>query len=230
MPQKSITISKEQLSKLDKSGIVEKGKTKSEYEKIRGKVGKATVVVYQSKRGQTLLIQNMTTDIEKRIERVIGKGTRRVIEIDDTGWGEPVGGVFIIGRDAQNGRISKQEIPARFFQEPKFKTGRYYIQTIRAVNKILYDLNADPTRTLIKICTGTIFSQVYRFLENNGYEYKKIKIRGETQRVAKKVFDDYLKKLGCPRGYKRMKEWIEEDAENRMKYAKSGWKEFVRKS
>jgi len=226
MPQKTFVISKEQLEKLKKAKIIDRSNLKSEYEQLRGKIEKSTIVVYESRHGLTLLIQNLTPVVEKRVEKIIGKETRRIIEIDDTGWGEPVGGVFIVGRDLQSGKVSKQEIHAKFFQEPKFKTGKYYIETVRAVNSILYDLNADPNRTTIKICSGTIFSQVYRFLENNGYDYKKVKIRGETQNIAKGIFDSYLKKIDCPRGYKKMKLWLKEDKEEREKYAKTGWKEF----
>lgn len=226
MPQKSLLISEEQFEKLKKSKILKKVDLKSEYEKLRGKIDKSTVVVYEGKHGLTLLIQNLTPLVEKKVDDIIGKERRRIIEIDDSGWGELIGGVFIVGRDLETGKVSKQEIPVNFFQEPNFKAGKYYIETIRAVNAILYELDAEPTKTLIKICPGEIFSHVYRFLENNGYECKKVKIRGETQKIAEKAFDSYLKKIGCPRGYKKMKKWLEENRKEREKYVKTGWKEF----
>jgi hypothetical protein len=228
--QKSFRINEKQLQKLKTSSkkitILEK---KSKYEQFRGKIDNSSVVVYKGKHGLTLVIQNFSRKVEKKIEGIIGKEKRKIIEIDDTGWGEPVGGVFIIGRDIESGKFSKEEIPVEFFQKGKFKSGAYSIEAVKAVNKILDDLNVTPNKNFIRICSGTIFSQVYKFLEKNGYSYEITKIRGETQKLAEKIFNQYLEKINCPRGYKRMIKWLETNPNERRMYAKTGWKKMIMK-
>ncbi len=203
--QRSFKIERAQLQELKKFSEIEKLKKKSDYEKLRGRLGKSTLVVYDGKHGLTLLIQNLSPEAENLIKRVIGKEKKRIIEIDDSGWGEPVGGVIIMGNEIGKRKYSSEEIPVEFFQNPKFKKGDYYIKAVKAVNKILTKLKANPRDTKIRICTGTIFSNVYKFLEKNRYEYKKGKIRGETQLLAEREFNKYLKKINCSRGYREMK-------------------------
>lgn len=224
--QKSFKITKEQLKKLTKIQGIEKLSKKTEYEKFRGKLGKSTLVVYEGKRGLTLLMQNLTPEVESKVTEIIGKEKKEIIEIDDSGWGEPVGGVIIVGNKIGSGKQASEEIPVGFFQGSKFKKGDYYIMAVRCVNKILTKLKANPKDTKIRICSGTIFSNAYKFLEKNKYEYEKAKIHGETQRLAEGEFNKYLKKINCPRGYKKMKKWIKENPKERMKYVKTGWKEF----
>lgn len=223
--EKSFRIDEEQLGKLKQFSQIKKLKPKSKYEKWRGKLEKSTLVVYGGKHALTLLIQNLTPEVEKIVNKII-VGEKKIIEIDDSGWGEPVGGVMIVGNKIGTDEHTSGEIPVKFFQREEFKSGKYYIMAVRGVNKILNKLKADPRNTKIRICSGTIFRSVYKFLEKNKYEYEKVKITGETQKLAEETFNNYLEKIGCPRGYKKMKKWLKEKPEERMKYAKTGWKEF----
>lgn len=243
MPQKSIRITEAQLNKLrenfPKIGIITK--PCSEYELYRGKVDRTTLVVYKGKRGITLQLQNTTKDVEDKIDQIlqikqttlfqvstekIDKEKQRIIEIDDAGWGDLIGDVFIVGRDAKTDKCIVRGISVKFFQSPYFTRKTYYKEAIRCVTEILNDFNADPGDTFIRICTGAIFSRVYPFLEEKGYSYEYFKITGKTQDLAENTFNEYLSKIGCPRGYKQMKKWLHEDYENRIRYAKSGWREF----
>lgn len=243
MPQKSIKITETQLNKLrgefPKIGVITK--PSSEYELYRGIVNGTTLVVYKGKKGITLQFQNTIKGVEDKINQILqikqttlppfsidrkDKEKQRIIEIDDTGWGDLIGSVFIVGRDVKTDNYIVREIPVKFFQIPEFEQKRCYKEAIRCVTEILNEFNANPEDTFIHICTGAIFSRVYKFLEEKGYSYEYSKIAGKTQDLAENIFNEYLSKTGCPRGYKQMKKWLHEDYETRIKYAKTGWKEF----
>lgn len=215
-----------------------------EYEIYRGKVNTTTLVVYQGKKGITLQLQNSTKDVEDNINKIlqieqttifsfspeekISKEKQKIIEIDDSGWGDIIGGVFIVGYDVSADNTAVREIPVEFFQGDLFRKKLYMYQTVKCVEHILKTLNAHPKDTMIHICRGTIFSKVPSYLNMNGYNFGYFKITGKTQELAENAFNNYLSKIGCPRGYYQMKKWLSE-GENRINYAKTGWREFNRK-
>jgi len=243
MPNRSIKITKVQLNRLNEK-FPEIGTPIGpigEYEVYRGSIDRTTLVVYEGKKGLTLQLQNTTREVEDSIDNILqvkqttlfplsheetGKEKQRIIEIDDTGWGDLIGGVFIVGRDVKTDNSIVREIPVNFFQPPQFAQKRYHKEAIRCVAEILNEFNAKPEDTSIRICTGFIFSKVYPFLKEKGYSSEYSKITGKTQDLAENTFNEYLSRIGCPRGYKEMGEWLSKDYDNRIKYAKTGWKEF----
>jgi len=156
-----------------------------------------------------------------------------VIEIDDSGWGDLIGGVVIVLRRVETNECYKGEIPIEFFRAKEFKYKiylRYTTQIILEGLDVLKALKTEP----IHICTGYIFSHAKDTLNELGYTVKEVKITGSTQQLAEKSFIESLVKkdvgsydeIARMRSFNGFKEWLNEDLYNREKYVKSGWKNW----
>lgn len=156
-----------------------------------------------------------------------------VIEVDDSGWGDLIGGVVIILRRVSTNESYSDEIPLELFRSKDFKYKVYLRYTTQIVLQGLEELKV-PKSEPIHICTGYIFTQAKITLKELGYKVIEAKITGKTQELAEKSFIRSLVKMGVGnydevesmRSFNGFKEWVNEDLDYREKFVKSGWKNW----
>ncbi|TRO55846.1 hypothetical protein E2P71_02285 [Candidatus Bathyarchaeota archaeon] len=155
-----------------------------------------------------------------------------VIEVDDSGWGDLIGGAVIVLRRVETNEHYSDEIPPELFKE-EFKYKTYLRYATRIILEGLDDLKAPKTEA-IHICTGYIFEQAEDTLRELGYKVTEVKIEGKTQELAERTFIESLVKLGIGsfdevasmRSFNGFLEWVAEDLPHREKYVKTGWKNW----
>jgi hypothetical protein len=153
-----------------------------------------------------------------------------VVEVDDSGWGDLVGGVVIVMRRVETGEDYWGEIPLEMFQGSEFKYKGY----LRVATQIILD-GLDtlevPKEEAIHICTGYVFTHAKDTLIELGYPVTEVKIEGATQTLAENRFIESLvaKGLGSKpelfskRSFNGWLQWVKQDLEDREKYVKTGW-------
>jgi len=153
-----------------------------------------------------------------------------VIEVDDSGWGDLIGGVIIVMRRVETDEKHVGLIPVEYFRSPQFK----YQEYLRAATQIILeglDVLKTSTDEAIHICTGFVFSSARETLNELGYKVREVKITGATQELAESEFIKHLAKMkvGKPkniasmRSFKGFLDWVKEDLDSREKYVKTGW-------
>ncbi|MEM2905520.1 MAG: hypothetical protein QW057_07015 [Candidatus Bathyarchaeia archaeon] len=155
------------------------------------------------------------------------------IEIDDAGWGDLVGGCFIVVRRVETGQYYAGEVPVRLFQEPAFKEKQYLEEAWRIVSEGLKAMSVSLTEP-IRVCTGYVLSQVRRNLAEEGYTVIPTRIVGETQDLAERLYVDSLRQLGIAElnvnagggRFRPLLEWVQKDIDGRERYVKTGWKSW----
>ena len=158
-----------------------------------------------------------------------------VVEVDDSGWGDLVGGVVIVMRRVGTDETHVGEIPLEMFQEPEFKYQGY----LRAANNIILegiDALGITKDEPLHICTGYVFTSAKETLRDLGYEVVEAKIVGATQELAEKTFIESLVDLGVGsrrevadiRSFNGFLDWVHEDLETRERFVKTGWKSWSR--
>jgi hypothetical protein len=158
-----------------------------------------------------------------------------VIEVDDSGWGDLLGGVVIVMRRKETNQVYVEDIPLELFQDPEFKYKSYLRYALIIVIKGISHLEVQKEEP-IHICSGYIFTKVREGLEELGFKVIKVKIEGPTQETAENEFLKHLEKLGVGkapeirtiRSFTGFMNWLKEDLENREKYVKTGWNSWPR--
>lgn len=153
-----------------------------------------------------------------------------VIEVDDSGWGDLVGGVVVVLRRVETGENYFGEIPLELFQGAEFKYKGYLRSATQIILEGLDKLNAS-TDEAIHICTGYVFTNAKDTLIEVGYRVTEVKIVDETQTLAENRFIESLvnKGLGTKgelfamRSFNGWLKWAKQDLHNREKYVKTGW-------
>ncbi|MCZ7356708.1 MAG: hypothetical protein O8C66_12935 [Candidatus Methanoperedens sp.] len=163
------------------------------------------------------------------------------IQIDDQGWGTPVGGVGIIVIRKETEELYYDIIPIENFNIQTFKKKNYLYgaQSIveNGFNKLKVSKNEE-----IEICPGCIHDKTVEWLKNEGFRFSVVKINGLAQHKGEKLFVEYLRKLGVPNPpaivdetvdeYKTqffyLMDWVRKDPEGREHLCKTGWKYFIK--
>jgi hypothetical protein len=156
-----------------------------------------------------------------------------VIEVDDSGWGDLIGGVVIVMRRVETNEKFADEIPLELFQGEEFKYQTYLRYATQIILEGLDELEV-PKSEPIHICTGYIFKSAKEILEDLGYSVKEVKIIGETQEQAEEEFLKSLEKRGIGvaenlrniRSFPKFLQWVQENLEYREKYVKTGWEKW----
>ncbi|MBD3207685.1 hypothetical protein GF319_15255 [Candidatus Bathyarchaeota archaeon] len=156
-----------------------------------------------------------------------------VVEVDDSGWGDLIGGVVIVMRRVETGEKYVDEIPLELFQGEEFKYQTYLRYTTQIILDGLDELEV-PITEPIHICTGYIFKKAKETLNELGYFVKEVKIMGRTQELAEEEFLKSLEKIGVGmvenlrdiRSFNGFLNWVREDIEKRENYVKTGWKRW----
>lgn len=192
--------------------------------------------VYKDKRGRLKLV---TVDLKTLMDLLEGRGPamrRQAIQVDDAGWGFPLGGVMIGATDGR--RVETGLVPVDYFQGERFERHEYLGYAAMVTQELLKRFDAQPDDTLIEICTGYVNVGSKEALRKAGYEVKVAEITGLLQDELERHFAAYVKALGYdgyvdpkethdPKNpFKNIMKWIEEKPEERMRLAKTGWKYF----
>jgi hypothetical protein len=163
------------------------------------------------------------------------------IQIDDQGWGTPVGGVGIIVLRKETQEIYYDIVPIGHFNLETFKK-KTYMNSARDIVEQGFRKLKVPIDEEIEICSGCIHDRTSEWLKNEGYEFTVMKINGNAQRKGEGMFIEYLRGLGVPNPpaiveetvdeYKAqffyIMDWVRKDPEARKPLCKTGWKYFIK--
>jgi len=116
---------------------------------------------------------------------------KKVIQIDDSGWGFPLCGVMVGLSDGQDMMTGVVDI--RWFREGVFESKRYLKEYSRIAQEILEDhFFAKSATHRIEICTGYINSTLKDDLRAIGFDVSVAKITGFLQDNLEIAFKDYV--------------------------------------
>ncbi len=163
------------------------------------------------------------------------------IQIDDQGWGTPVGGVGIIVLRKETEEIYYDVVPIEHFNVHTFKRKTYLASARDIVEQGFIKLNV-PKDEEIEICSGCIHDKTVEWLKNEGYRLTVMKIDGSAQQKGEELFIEYLRRLGVPNPPRIVEEtvdeykaqffylmdWVRKDPQKRKHLCKTGWKYFIK--
>jgi hypothetical protein len=158
-----------------------------------------------------------------------------VVEVDDSGWGDLVGGAVIVMRRVETNEGYVGEVPVEAFQGESFKAKAYLQHVLRIVREGADALNIAKDEP-IHVCTGYILSEVRKSLLNEGYYVVPSRITGITQEFAENEYAKHLSRLGLGtpdqakrlRGFDSFLSWVLRDVDKRERLVKTGWKAWPR--
>jgi hypothetical protein len=158
-----------------------------------------------------------------------------VIEIDDSGWGDLIGGVVIILNRIETEEYYTDEIPVELFKQDEFEYKTYLRYATHIILEGLDSLKV-PKSEEIHICTGYIFEHAKDTLSELDYKIIEKKIIGKTQTIAEKAFIESLVKqeigtfqeIAEMRSFNGFLAWVKHDLKSRERYVKTGWKNWVK--
>jgi len=162
------------------------------------------------------------------------------IQIDDSGWGDLLGGVVIGCYREETKEFVYRLIDVNFFQDPVFEQKHYLNEASRVVQDLLKVMEVTKEEP-IKLCTGYVLSRAVFDLRREGFNISAGKITGDLQDLAEQAFLNEIKKLGYEpipdrevsnrmraKSFYHMLKWVKEKPE-RYKFAKTGWSFFTGK-
>lgn len=158
-----------------------------------------------------------------------------VVEVDDSGWGDLVGGAVIVMRRLRSNEKYVGEVPVEAFQGSAFREKEYLRHVLRIVREGVEALGI-PKGEPVRVCTGYILSEVRKALANEGYSVVPSKIVGVTQEFAEEEYLKHLSRLGVGspeearriRGFDASLAWVLRDVDKRERLVKTGWKSWPR--
>jgi isopentenyl phosphate kinase len=158
------------------------------------------------------------------------------IQIDDAGWGDPVGGVLIGVFRIETREYVVKEIEVTHFQDPNFARKTFLGRGLELVLVALRCLKVSKNEP-IQVCRGAVLDGVRDGLKDKGFEVIPTKIEGQLQELVEANFVTSLERLGIqgiPRvsgkeRFFRQLEWIQEDLKVREQFAKTGWKNWPKR-
>ena len=158
-----------------------------------------------------------------------------VVEVDDSGWGDLVGGAVIVMRRLGTNEKYVGEVPLEAFQGQAFKAKAYLPHVLRVVREGAEALSIDKDEP-VRVCTGYILSEVRKALTNEGYKVVPSRIVGATQELAEEEYVKHISRLGVGtpdqakriRGFDSSLAWVLRDVDKRERLVKTGWKAWPR--
>jgi len=158
-----------------------------------------------------------------------------VIEVDDSGWGDLIGGAIIVLRRIESDERFVGEISLKAFQGTAFVDKHYLLEVLKVVREGVVALGVTQDEP-IRVCTGYILSGVRNALLNEGFKVIPSRIVGVTQEFAEEEFVKSLVRLNVGslsevkaiRSFKGYLDWIFKDLEKREHLVKTGWKSWPR--
>jgi hypothetical protein len=157
------------------------------------------------------------------------------IEIDDAGTGDIIGDAFIVFWRRETNDLLVKKIPLELYQSPDFdsKTKSY---TKSLFMEAISEMNIPPTEEIF-LCTGSIFDEARKYLQEEHFNVSDAKIEGYLQNVIEKTYLDHvINEYGVPEedipvesGKDRffaLYNWITDDFPRRNIYVKSGFEKW----
>jgi isopentenyl phosphate kinase len=158
------------------------------------------------------------------------------IQIDDAGWGDPVGGVILGILRIQTNEYLIKEIEVTHFQGTNFTRKTFLGRGLELVLEALECLEVSVDEP-IEVCRGTVLDGVRDGLKMKGYTVVPTKIEGRLQQLVETTFVNTLASFGIngvprvsgkERFFKQL-EWVQTDLKRRERFAKTGWKNWSTK-
>ncbi len=164
------------------------------------------------------------------------------IQVDDQGWGTPVGGVGIIVVRKETSEIYYDIVPVEYFDAKKFRKKEYLEKARNIVEQGISRLNVGADE-VVEICSGCVHDKTLEWLKEKGFKTAVQKIDGVAQKRGEEMFVEYLRSLGIPNPPQIIKEtveeykaqffyimdWVREDPRGREPLCKTGWKYFKKR-
>jgi len=161
-----------------------------------------------------------------------------VLEIDDSGWGCPVGGVLIGVLRRETEEYLTGIIPVSYFQED-FKKGKYLLKARSLAKNLMGMLKVRP-REQVVVCPGPLFRTFREYLYEESFNFSVRTIGDPLQSLLEKSFAQYLNSLGVPpevlmqgtkhpyRRFRALLGWVAQDYAERIRLCKTGWSSWDR--
>ena len=160
---------------------------------------------------------------------------RKVILIDDAGWGDLILGVVIGALKLPDRKYMERRIPVSSFQPPNFEDKRYLDDAVKIAKEIVEVMRPDR-ETYFQICSGYVLSSIRRHLRDQGFNVEKTEITGELQEMVERSYVEWCKEVGVPTErlgdksrFWTLLEWVAEKPRIREKLVKTGWKSWKQK-
>jgi len=153
-----------------------------------------------------------------------------VVEVDDSGWGDLLGGVVVVLRRPETSEKHVGLVPLEYFRHPNFKHQEYLGAATQAVLEGLKALSVNICEP-IHMCTGYLFTEARKTLRELGYQVIDVRITGATQELAEAEYVKSLvemgvgthRKVASMRSFDGFLAWVTEDLAARERYVKTGW-------
>jgi len=161
-----------------------------------------------------------------------------MIQIDDSGIGSLLGGVYIGLYDTDTETLYAKPIPVSYFQGEKFAKQDYIRKALDIVKNGLIALNIDYKDNPVDVqcCRGFALTEIRKWLLTQQErtwcrEVSFVKIKDPLQSLLEAKLSKYLGRYGVPNksgsgghrmSFNDMLEWVKEDL-TRIKYVKTGW-------
>ena len=118
-----------------------------------------------------------------------------VVQLDDTGWGSPIGGT-IIGALGPGGYFTEL-IPIEEHVDVKTSPG-FYQKVADISAKLIKQAVGAVDRFVVEICPSHVFSETRGCLKEQGLTFRTAQIRGNLQQRLRSEFLAYLGSQGVP--------------------------------
>jgi hypothetical protein len=158
-----------------------------------------------------------------------------MLEIDDAGWGCPVGGVLIGIYRRESEEFLTGIVSPAFFQGERFR-GQAYLGKVQRIAKNLMACLKKGPRELVLVCPGPLFRQLRGTLFAERHNFQARTIDSELQILVERAFAQYLNGLGVPPEllayftrrhhggrFHALLGWVAEEYPRRITYCKTGW-------
>ncbi|MHA1819610.1 MAG: hypothetical protein ACTSU2_17015 [Promethearchaeota archaeon] len=161
------------------------------------------------------------------------------VQIDDSMWGELIGGVligFYIPKNRNGVRVlTHKYIDVYFFQGARFRNKEYIKRAYELTKEFFREQNVQKTDELL-LCRGYLMKEVGSKLIIEGYNVKFVKIVGVLQNYLvnqnhKKLLEiikdpSFFHQKGSQ--FDRLVRWVNKDLKNRERFVKTGWKKWAK--
>lgn len=165
------------------------------------------------------------------------KSNLKIVQIDDSGIGSPVGGAAIGAYDVETGVFKYMFVDVEYFQDCAYKPGEYQDRVVDITRELFRGMGITSRDHQVEICSGHIFNNVREWLDENDFVWKSVKIEDPLQGFIENAFSDYLVSIGVPEDIRNIEvgrdqfmylfNWVKEDPDSRVKYCKTNgtkWK------
>jgi hypothetical protein len=150
------------------------------------------VSIYQGRKGYSVV-----STCEQELQELISgrnpwnKKTKRIVQIDDAGFGCIIAGVMIGLYDRHNGRIHTEIIPPEIFR----KNRQVYLRAVtQACLNLLQRTGIKKDGTIIEMCTSYVFTDAREKLRKAGWDVRSAQIKGYFQDRLEAEYKQYMKK------------------------------------